>query len=74
MNHKVIPFNKIGLNENEIHRMENIFKEIDIKLNSFNKIKIDIINILIKIKEIQDNTLIYKNDIENNIKNIIFNI
>ena len=32
-NHNIIPFNKIGLNDNEIKRIENIFKEIDNNLN-----------------------------------------
>ncbi len=41
-NHKIIPFNKIGLNENEIKRIENIFKGINSKENKFNKMKKDI--------------------------------
>ena len=46
-NHKIIPFNKIGLNDNEIKRMEKIFKDIDNKLNKFNKMKKDIEDLLI---------------------------
>ena len=39
LTHNIIPFNKIGLNNNEIKRIENIFKDIDNKLNKFNKMK-----------------------------------
>ena len=67
-NHEFIPFNKIGLNENEINRMENIFKEIDNKLNSLNRIKKDIEYLLIKMKSIKGNELIYNDDIDNNYK------
>ena len=66
--HKIIPFNKIGLNDNEIKRMENIFKDIDNKLNKFNKMKKDIEDLLIKMKLIKENKLIYENDIDNNYK------
>ena len=66
--HNIIPFNKIGLNDNEIKRMENIFKDIDNKLNKFNKMKKDIEDLLIKIKTIKENKLIYENDIDNNYK------
>ena len=48
--------------------MENIFKEIDNKLNIFNKMKKDIKDLLIKMKSIKDNKLIYENDIDNNYK------
>ena len=63
-----IPFNKIGLNDNKIKRIENIFKEINSKANKFNKMKKDIKELLIKIKSIKENQLIYKNDIDNNYK------
>ena len=68
LTHNIIPFNKIGLNDNEIKRMENIFKDIDNKLNKFNKMKKDIEDLLIKIKLIKENKLIYENDIDNNYK------
>jgi serine/threonine protein kinase len=57
--HNIIPFNKIGLNDNEIKRIENIFKEIDNKLNIFNKNKKDVEDLLITIKSIKENKLIY---------------
>ena len=66
--HTIIPFNKIGLNDNEIKRMENIFKDIDNKLNKFNKMKNDIEDLLINMKSIKENKLIYENDISNNYK------
>ena len=68
LTHNIIPFNKIGLNENEIKRMENIFKDIDNKLTKFNKMKKDIEDLLIKIKSIKENKLIYENDIDNKYK------
>jgi hypothetical protein len=34
--HTIIPFFQIGLNDNEIKRMKNIFKNIDNILNKFN--------------------------------------
>ena len=48
--------------------MENIFKDIDNKLNKFNKMKKDIEDLLIKMKSIKENELIYENDIDNNYK------
>ena len=68
LNHQIIPFYKIGLSENEINRMENIFKDIDNKLNSFIKIKKEIEDLLIKMKLIKENQLIYENDMDNNYK------
>ena len=68
LSHKIIPFYKIGLSEKEINRMENIFKEIENKLNSFNKMKKDIEYLLTKMKLIKENRLIYKNDKDNNYK------
>ena len=64
-NHNIIPFNKIGLNDNEINRTENIFKEID---NKFNKMKKNIKDLLMKMESFKDNKLIYENDIDNNYK------
>jgi len=66
--HEIIPFNKIGLNDNEIKRMENIFKDIDNQLNIFKSMKTKINDLLIKMKSINDNQLIYENDIDNNYK------
>ena len=53
--------------------MENIFKNIDNKINKFIKMKNNIKNLLIKLKLIKENKLIYENDIDNNY-NIILNI
>ena len=55
-NHKIIPFYKIGLSENEINRIENVFKEIDNYLTSFNEIKKDIKHLHLKMKLINENT------------------
>ena len=56
LNHKIIPFYKIGLRENEINRIENVFKEIDNYLTSFNEIKKDIKHLYLKMKLINENT------------------
>ena len=56
LNHKIIPFYKIGLSENEINRIENVFKEIDNYLTSFNEIKKDIKHLHLKMKLINENT------------------
>ena len=56
LNHKIIPFYKIGLSENEINRIENVFKEIDNYLTSFNEIKKDIKHLYLKMKLINGNT------------------
>ena len=66
--HTIIPFFQIGLNDNEIKRIENIFKDIDNKLYKLNKMKKEIEKLFIKMKSIKENKLIYKNDIENNYK------
>ena len=67
--HNIISFNKIGLNNNEIERIENIFNNID---NQINKIKKDIKDLLLKIKLIKENNSIYDNDINNNYKELYF--
>ena len=43
--------------------MENVFKEIDNNLTSFKKIKKDIKDLCLKMKLINENILIYENDI-----------
>ena len=72
-NHQIIPFNKIGLSENEINRIENIFKDIDNKLNSFNKIRKDIEYLFSKMKLINENKLIYENNMDYNYKEYYIN-
>ena len=53
--------------------MENVFKEIDNNLTSFNQIKKDIKDLCLKMKLINENILIYENDIENNYKEYYIN-
>ena len=67
-NHEIISFSYIGLNNNEIETYENLFKEIDENINSFNKIKNDILSLFNKMKLINENTSIYENDDNNNYK------
>ena len=66
--HEIIPFNKIGLNKNEMNTIEDLLKDINDKLNNLNKIKENIENYINKIKLIKENTLIYENDNNNNYK------
>ena len=62
--HKVIFFTNIGLSENENKEIDELIKEIEININSFNQIKKFINNI----KSIKDNNSIYNNDDKNNYK------
>ena len=62
--HNVIFFTNIGLSENENKEIDELIKEIEININSFNQIKKFINNI----KSIKDNNSIYNNDDKNNYK------
>ena len=62
--HYVILFKNIGLSENENKEIDELIKEIEININSFNQIKKFINNI----KSIKDNNSIYNNDDKNNYK------
>ena len=62
--HNVIFFEDIGLSENENKEIDELIKEIEININSFNQIKKFINNI----KSIKDNNSIYNNDDKNNYK------
>ena len=46
--HKIISFNNIGLNDNEIKQIENLFQEIENRINIFNKLKMILNNFLKK--------------------------
>jgi serine/threonine protein kinase len=67
-NHNLIPFNKIGLNEEEILQKDQLIKEIELNFQHINKIKQDINAFLNSIKNIQLNNNIYNNDNNNNYK------
>ena len=69
--HKIISFNKIGLNDNEIKKIDLLYEEINNNLNSLNKKKENIQNLLLKLKEIKENKLIYEKDMKNNFKEYI---
>ena len=71
--HNVISFENIGLNENEINKIEKLFNEIDENIQSFNRIKEDIQNLLIKMKSIKQNQDLYDNDIKKNYKEFYIN-
>ena len=66
--HKIIPFNNIGLNNDEINKTEKLLQEIENKINYFNTIKNKIQSIYHKLKLIKKNINIYDNDSNNNYK------
>ena len=67
-NHNIISFNNIGLNDEEIKQIENLFKDIDNKINILNQLKNDIKSFFDEMKLIKENRRIYENDEENNYK------
>ena len=68
LNHNMISFNKIGMNEEEKKMSENLIKEIEINVNKINKMKEDLSLFVGKFKDIKENTNIYENDDKNNFK------
>ena len=69
--HKIISFNKIGLSDNEIKKIDLLYEEINNNLNSLKQKKENIQNLLFKMKEIKENKLIYEKDMKNNFKEYI---
>ena len=59
--HNIILFSHIGLNNEEINKIENLFKEIQNKIFSFKEF-------MAQIKSIKENVTVYENDINNNYK------
>ncbi len=68
LNHNMISFNKIGMNEEEKKISENLIKEIEINVNKINKMKEDLTLFINKFKDTKENTNIYENDDKNNFK------
>ena len=68
LNHNMISFNKIGMNEEEKKMSENLIKEIEINVNKINKMKEDLSLFVGKFKDIKENINIYENDDKNNFK------
>ncbi len=68
LNHNMISFNKIGMNEEEKKMSENLIKEIEINVNKINKMKEDLTLFINKFKDTKENTNIYENDDKNNFK------
>ena len=68
LNHNMISFNKIGMNEEEKKISENLIKEIEINVNKINKMKEDLSLFVGKFKDIKENINIYENDDKNNFK------
>jgi len=69
--HQIISFNNIGLNDNEFNIIENLFKEIETRINKFNLIKEKIKLLFNKMIKINEN--IYQNDYINDFKNYYIN-
>ena len=68
LNHNMISFNKIGMNEEEKKMSENLIKEIEININKINKMKEDLSLFVGKFKDIKENINIYEKDDKNNFK------
>ena len=66
--HTIIPFNNIGLNNDEINKSEKLLKEIENNINLLNKIKSEIQSIFHKMKLVKENITIYENDSKNDYK------
>ena len=66
--HNIIPFNEISFNQNEINRINNLSKTINERLDQFIEIKINIEELINKIKLIKGNSSIYEKDQNNNYK------
>ena len=67
--HNTIPLYKIGLNEKENNKFENLFKDIEINLQKFLEMNNKIKEIIEGFKNINKNENIYNEDNENNFKN-----
>ena len=66
--HQIIPFSKIGLNDEEIQEFNNIKNEIEKNLINFNKQLINIQNLLSQMKSIKENIFVYENNLKFNYK------
>ena len=73
-NHFVMPFSKIGLNNEEKSKIKNLLKKIEKNINYFNKLKSEIHSLFDKMKLIKENNFIYENDIKNNYKKYYIDI
>ena len=60
--HNIIPFNEISFNQNEINQINNLSDIINKKLDELINIKIDIEELINKIKSIKGNYSIYEKD------------
>ena len=64
--HQIISFDNIGLNNNELNIIENLFKEIETRIYTCNLIKENIKFLFTKMKKKDEN--IYENDYINDFK------
>ena len=66
--HNIIPFYQISFNQNEINQINNLSQLINNKLDQFINIKINIEELINKIKLIKGNSSVYEEDQNNNYK------
>ncbi len=71
--HKTISLNEIGLTKDEDNRINLLMKEIDDNYNKMTDLKKVMSCFYNQMQKNKDNSLIYKNDIKNNIKDYFFN-
>ena len=67
-NHIVIPFSKIGLNDEEKKNFDNITQQVEHNLNNLFTQLINVNNLFNKMSFIKENYSIYENDSNNNYK------
>ncbi len=73
-NHTIIPFNDIGLNNEEIKKIENLFKEIEKRINILTQLKNNMQSFYKEMNSMKENTRIYENDEKNNYKKYYIDI
>ncbi len=66
--HQIILFSDIGLSQSELKQMENLIKIFENNINDINKIKIDVENLINKMKLINKNNMIYDDNSKENYK------
>ena len=73
ISHEIIPFLKIGLNNNENNEFLNVMEEIDSNLKELNIMKENIKVLMSNLSKIKENNEIYENDPGNNFKQYYIN-
>ena len=68
LNHNIVSISEIGMSEEEINKTQNLINDLETYISKINKTKEEMNLFFNQIKNIKDNTLIYKNDENNNFK------